>query len=239
MRRTGVLILFLCLGLASCTIRDKQPDTKVYGASTGDPYAPAYALIAEGGAMLKDGDLLVRNGQEFTSQFIKSLNRTNKTYSHAGMVFIENGQPVVYHIVSGEENPGDKVMKDSLRGFCNPRKNFGYAIYRYDINEKETEALHGQLQDWYRQGVKFDSVFNLETDDRMYCSEMIGKALAKATGKRIVPGTTRLTRSEAEFSSKHFKMNPADMMKVDLITTDNLFVNPHCRLLKAFDFTPR
>jgi hypothetical protein len=239
MRKTAAIILSLCLGLASCTIRDKQPETKVYGAATGDPYAPAYGLIAEGEAMLKNGDLVVRNGQEFSSQHIKHFNRTNKNYSHAGMVFFENGYPIVYHILPGDENPGEKLKKDSLSRFCNPRKNAGYAIYRYNVNEKEIAGMHSLFQEWYKQGIKFDSVFNYKTDDRMYCSEMISKALTKVTEKRIVLNTTRATRAECVFYSAHFKMKPEDMMKVELIAIDNLFVHPECRLVKAFEFGPR
>jgi hypothetical protein len=239
MRRPAAIILSLCLGLASCTIRDKQPETKVYGAATGDPYAPAYGLIAEGETMLQDGDLVVRNGQEFSSQHIKNFNRTNKNYSHAGMVFFENGHPIVYHILPGDENPGEKLKKDSLHGFCNPRKNFGYAIYRYNIGEKEKAGLHSQFQEWYRQGVKFDSLFSFKSDDRMYCSEMICKALAKVTNKRIVLNTTQLTPLEAQFYSVHLKMKAADMIKEKVIAIDNLFIHPQCRLIKAFEFGPR
>jgi hypothetical protein len=236
MRKTALLLLTMPLAMLSCSIRDKKPDAPAY-AATGDPYRQPLEQIREAELMLKEGDLVVRDGQEFTSQIIKNFNRHNKNYSHAGMVFIEDGQPVVYHILPGEENPSEKLIRDSLSRFGNPRKNGGFAIYRYNLNAAEVTELHTQFKEWYAQGIKFDSLFNLRTDDRMYCSEMIRKGLAKATNQRIVPGTTKLLREEAMLYSAHFNMKPEEMMKRDLVAIDNLFTLPGCSLVKSFEYS--
>jgi hypothetical protein len=41
-----------------------------------------------------------------------------------------------------------------------------------------------QVIQWYKSGLKFDMDFNLNTNERMYCSEMVGKAFKLAAGNR-------------------------------------------------------
>jgi hypothetical protein len=226
---TGLIILAF---ITSCTIRDQ----KAPPLPPANPYATAQAYINEGVQLAKNGDLVVRSGQEFSSQFIKQFNRHDKTYSHSGIVFYENGYPFVYHIVTGDESPDGTMRRDSLSRFCNPRKNFGFAIYRYDLNEPETRNFQEEVKGWYKKKVRFDSSFNMKTDDRMYCSEMIKKSLAAATGNRIDIATTSTTPEEAKFFSAHLHLDSAYLSKLGIVALDNLYLNPHCRLIKKFDF---
>jgi hypothetical protein len=226
---TGLMMLAF---ITSCTIRDQ----KAASPAPVNPYATAQAYINEGEKLVQDGDLVVRSGQEFTSQFIKQFNRHDKSYSHSGIVFYENGYPYVYHIVTGDESPDGSMRRDSLSRFCNPRKNFGFAIYRYDLNGPETKTFEEEVKGWYQKKVCFDSSFNMKTDDRMYCSEMIKKSLAAATKNRIDIETTRTTPEEARFFSAHLHLDSAYLSKLDIVALDNLYLNPHCRLIKKFDF---
>ena len=226
---SGVLVFVVF----SCTIKDKkQADT----GSVKNAYAPFYDKIKEGRSLLKDGDLVLRSGQEFSSQLIKQFNRHDKTWSHSGIVFYDNGYPFVYHIVPGDENPDEKLKKDSLDRFCNPRKNFGFAIYRYNMDEEEIKKFRTAIDHWYQKEIVFDSLFNMRTDDKMYCSEMIKKGLAIATGDRIILDTTEPTEEEAEYFAPHLKVDARYLSKLDIVSIDNLFINPHCRLIKRFDF---
>src|SRR3954468_9375414 len=46
--------------------------------------------------LLRNGDLALRTGADATSVMLRQMNLTNKTYSHCGIVMIENGYPFVY-----------------------------------------------------------------------------------------------------------------------------------------------
>lgn len=224
-------MILLSLILFSCTIKDKQQSSSIENV-----YAASFKMIDEGQLLLKDGDLVVRNNHDLTSQYIKHFNRHDKNYSHAGIVFYENGYPYIYHILPGRDNPGEKLTKDSLSYFSNPRKNFGYAIYRYKMDSSEIAHFRSLVMDWYNQGVVFDSALNLKTDREMYCSEMIKKGLALATNDRIVISTTKPTEQEILFFYAYLKFTLEYAKKVELVAIDNLFVNPHCQLVKRFDF---
>jgi hypothetical protein len=146
--RTMIIILLisrtLCISNAT-----KQESTHVAPNNYIDPFA----MINEGQSLLKEGDLVVRLNQDPASQFIKSFNRHDKNYSHAGIVLFESGYPYIYHIVNGEENPDEKLRKDTLGRFCNPRKNIAYGIFRYEIEAGEIKRLKDLIHKWYAKGV--------------------------------------------------------------------------------------
>ena len=196
----------------------------------------AYAMINEGQSLLKDGDLVVRLNRDPSSSFIKNFNRHDKCYSHSGIVLIENGYPFVFHIIDGEENPCGRLRMDSLSWFCNPTKNGAYGIFRYEMSALEIKLVKNTVHKLYAKGVQFDNAFNLSTDDKMYCSEMISKVLKEATGKRIEIEPTQLTAIEAGFFSAytHLPYHYANNLKI--ISIDALYINPFCHLVKRYQF---
>ena len=229
-----ILFQLLIMVLISCTIRDKKPEEQSHSINA---YAPFLEKIKEGNTLLKDGDLVLRSGEEISSQLIKKINRLDQTWSHSGIVLYENGYPYIYHIVTGDENPSEKLRRDSLERYSNPRKNSGFAIYRYDMNQEELQSFRNTIMDFYKKNIQFDSLFNLKTDDKMYCSEMIRKALIIATNNRIKLETTKPTELEAKFFAPHLKVDEKYLRSLQIVTIDNLFINPNCRLIRRFDFT--
>src|ERR1043165_5633351 len=93
------------------------------------PKSP-YTMIQEAETLLQEGDLIVRLNKAPTSFYIQQFNRVDKSYSHAGIVLIEKGKPVVYHLSHGSENPEDKVCCFSIARFCDPQENLAFAIFR-------------------------------------------------------------------------------------------------------------
>lgn len=84
-----------------------------------------YGMIEDGQSRLKEGDLVVRMNRDPSSRFIKYFNHKDKNYSHSGIVLFENGYPYVYHILNGEENPDQKMRKDS-QTFLQSRKKCSF-----------------------------------------------------------------------------------------------------------------
>jgi hypothetical protein len=196
-------------------------------------------MIKDGQSLLKEGDLIVRLSRDPASQFIKNFNQHDKSFSHSGIVLYEDGYPYVYHIINGEENPGNKLRRDSLSWFCDPRKNMAYGIFRYDMNADEIKKMKDCIHKWYAQGIQFDFAFNLVSDDSMYCSEMISKALAEATNKRIHIQTTKLTTDEASLFSAYTHLPFTYTSKLKVISIDALYTNQFCHLIKEYDYKKR
>jgi hypothetical protein len=226
-------VLLILIGLYSF---EGAPSRRNIKTITVSGYADPDLMIMEGQSLLEEGDLIVRLNRDPTSQLIRNFNRHDKTYSHAGVVFYENGYPFIFHIVNGEENPGERLRKDSLGRFCNPRKNAAFGIYRYDMSNNEKKLFRELIHLWYDQGLQFDPVFNPDTDDKMYCSEMIRKALIKATAKRISIEMTKLTAIEAKLFSTYAHLPLAYTSKLQIVSIDNLYTNRFCHLVKNYDY---
>jgi hypothetical protein len=211
--------------------------SKGYIKQAGKKQLPdAYKMIEEGQTKLEEGDLVVRLNEDPASRYIKNFNRYDKRYSHAGIVLFENGYPYIFHIVNGEENPGERLRKDSLKQFCSPRFNKAFGIFRYNMKPDEIRRLKDLIHCWYVKGIQFDAAFDLTTDDRMYCSEMVSKALASATNNRILIKATALTTAEAFAFSAYSHMPFLYTSKLKVIAIDDLYRNPFCHLIKNYDY---
>jgi len=57
--------------------------------------------------MLRSGDLIFRHGRGMVSATLLEASQTEKRYSHAGVISIEQGEVYVYHCIGGDDNPND------------------------------------------------------------------------------------------------------------------------------------
>lgn len=162
--------------------------------------------------LVKNGDLVVRAGNDAISNLFKKMNNKDQTYSHAGLIFIENGYPFVYNVIGNAHEPNASIKRDSLNSFISGYDNLGFAVYRFALNNKQIKSLHRQSINYYLEKIKFDPYFDLETDQELYCTEFIYKAITKATGdNNFFPYTQR---SEFKY-----------------ISVDNLFISKGTKLI--------
>jgi len=129
----------------------------------------------------KNGDLVTRTGNDFTSQSLKTLNRRNKTFSHCGIVHIENDTVFVYHALGGEWNPNQKLRKDPFEEFADPVSNNLIGLFRYNLPRKELHKMVEVADSLYQIAIPFDMDFSLDTKDKMYCAEFVLYCLQEAS----------------------------------------------------------
>jgi Permuted papain-like amidase enzyme, YaeF/YiiX, C92 family len=138
-------------------------------------------MIDSAVAMLHSGDLVVRTGAGAISEMLLKMNQKDQTYSHCGIVMVENGYPFVYHSIGGEDNPDECVRRDSASIFFSPVHNLGIGLYRYDFTGPQIDSLRNAISLYYKERRKFDMDFDLKTDDKLYCAEFAYKAINTAT----------------------------------------------------------
>lgn len=158
--------------------------------------------------LLKQGDILLRTGNDEISNVFRHLNTRNQTYSHAGLVMIEEGRPVVYHCIGGADNPEGRLRRDEVAFFIDPQHNLGWGIVRLDLDTAQQQALSAIVTGLYRQGVRFDDDFDLASDDRLYCTEFVYKSIIRASGdSTFLPVTVhnnkRYIAVDDLFNNKH------------------------------------
>ncbi len=131
-------------------------------------------------ALLKTGDVALRAGTGPFSYMLAGLSLKDKSYSHCGIVSVEGGYPYIYHCIGGEDNPDERLRRDSAAFFFSPTRNMGVAIVRYDMQPATIAQLVNVAQAFYRQRPLFDLKFDLHTDGELYCSEFVYKAITRA-----------------------------------------------------------
>lgn len=174
-------------------------------------------LIDSAASLVKSGDVLLRSGIGADSYMLARMNLKDKTYSHCGIVLFENGYPFVYHAIGGEDNPDERLRRDSIQFFLSPEHNKGFAIARYNCRSSDIRRIGQTVHNIYRQHPRFDMKFDLATDDYLYCTEFVYKALNRAMNDTGYIKTT-------SFLGHVF------------VAVDNLFINEHAHFVWQAQF---
>jgi len=182
-------------------------------------------------------DLILRAGRDFSSEQVKELSPDDKTYSHGGIAVREKDEVYIYHVEPDYYYQKDKVRKEPLDSFIDHRHNEGFALARYSMDSLERTKFITFLEDKYRKQIPFDMSFDLASDDKMYCSEMIKKGLEAATNRRILIEPIPLNdRSKYKQIKQYFKMEEREFAQRPILPIDRLFLHPSCTIIQRYEY---
>ena len=185
----------------------------------------------------RSGDLLVRLSDDIVSQQVTGMNERERLYSHGGLIAQTGGKLYVYHITP--DLPGaDTIRIEPIDSFINPDKNIRCALFRYQLSAVEKDSAIRVIETDKAKDIRFDMVYDLASNDKMYCSEMISKALTKATNSKMVFRTINAPERMKKlllifFKKQHLTKEVIDNRK--FISLDNLYLRPDCKELMHFD----
>ena len=181
---------------------------------------------------IKDGDLVERSDDDLVSESLRGMSQTDKTYSHSGIAFVEDGNVYVYNNMAGAENKNEQMMREPFDSFVSPSRKDGFGIFRYQLSDEERVKIHDIIKDLFDKKLLFDKSFDLKTDDKQYCSEMIYKALKKATNNRVILPTSKVQN----FKLRDPKYKGIILKEFEYVALDNLFLNPYCTQLVRISY---
>lgn len=208
MKRFGnLLIAFLCImTLVLCSFAGIRSREGVKRAQISSVLPPI--------SLLKSGDIILREGNSFVSDVLKDFSQKEKRYSHAGIIHIEGPKAFVYHIIAAENGKPSYMLKELLALFCNSTDNNSYAIYRTVADGVAVDRKAGEL---YLTHPQFDAQFDLGTDDKLYCTELVYKVFRSASnGKKII----NLSHANGR----------------DYVACDNLYLDNQSRLIFSHSY---
>ena len=190
---------------------------------------------------IQEGDLVLRRGNDFISESLSDFSQKEKLYSHSGFAIMDNGTMYIYSNMAGDINPDEIMRRDIVDSFISPVHNIAVGVYRYDITHTELDKLKNIVLALYMNKLQFDMNFDLSTDDKMYCAEMIAKSVEQATGKRILFSKSLITPGLKEkYLKKLLDKKVIPSAKVaeqrEYLALDNLYMNPHCRQVTKIVF---
>lgn len=123
-------------------------------------------------SFMRNGDLVLRRGRSAESFAVLMLDK-NRTYSHIGIVYIRNGIPYIIHVVP--DRPG-LVRSDPPEEFLSEKNASHYTIVRSDFEPVKLNAVAAQAWSFYSRKLAFDEQYDLASDNKLYCTELVIKA---------------------------------------------------------------
>lgn len=175
-----MLVLLVAIFMFSFTsIRQKNPlivkTARYAGSSIPD-------------SLFQSGDLIFRDGRGFISMAFRKLSLKDPRYSHAGIIHREAGEIYVYHVLGGEGGSCNTMRKEPLVSFCSPFQSNGFGVYRTDQDADRIDSLASVF---FNRKIEFDEAFDLVSDEKMYCTELVYKILTRVSGiDNFLPLTT-------------------------------------------------
>ncbi len=129
---------------------------------------------------LNNGDLIFRKGRSLES-FAVCLADKEKEFSHVGLVVLRNGEPFVIHAVPYESDGVEEFIKqERVEAFLSTEKASAFAVYRPGfVAEIRNRASEIALQ-FYQSKCTFDYAYDMKTESKLYCTELIFKAFREA-----------------------------------------------------------
>ena len=121
---------------------------------------------------LNNGDLVLRCGRS-TESYAVYLADKNAEFTHLGIISIEDEIPFVIHVVPDKNK---LVRKESLKEFLKPKNASEFAIYRSHYNKFFLDKVVQEANSFYLKKYEFDNNYDLETDSKLYCTELVLKA---------------------------------------------------------------
>lgn len=241
MLRRNSLYLFwwtcLLMTITSCGADQPAPPEEAL-IDVGQMRSYNDSLIADIRPRIHSGDLILRTGRDFSSEQVQDMSKEDKSYSHGGIALVENGEILIYHVEPDFYYKNDKVRKEPLDSFIALHHNKGFALARYDLTDAEISSLLGFMETQYQNQVSFDIGFDLKSNDKMYCSEMIMKGLRAATKDRIRIEIQPLTdKSKFKIIKQFFKLPEEQIRNRPIIPIDRLYLNPHCSVLQRYIYS--
>lgn len=166
-----------------------QCGTASQGKSDADQYAVVEAqrmryfeleIMPQLLKTIQHGDIVFRLGSDMTSELFRRMNEADKRYSHCGIASLENDTVFVYHALGGELDPNQAVQRHTLYQFAHPMGNKAVGLVRTRPHSNAPHRLGEWAQRQYEQKVPFDMQFDYASNDRLYCTEFVAKALTVA-----------------------------------------------------------
>lgn len=167
--------------------------------------------------LLKNGDIILRRGNDVISKLFTEFNQQDKSFSHCGITFADSGKWYVFHAIGGEDNPNEELRKELFESFINSKDNKAFGICDFQFSTQEINSLHQIVDSFYQAKIPFDMQFDLKTNNRLYCAEMVAKSIQFA-----LKNDTFFTLSNHQ--------------GFEYYSTDNIFLQHRAKIIYKFQY---
>ena len=155
-----------------------SPDSK----ATGKAYVWKTLLPLE----IRVGDVVVRKGHGTWTQYFINCSSREKRFSHVGIVVSNEAQCTIVHSDANEWTGIGAVRLESWHGFY--ADALECAVFRYIGSENAAKRFATRGMELL--GVPFDSAFDMEDTNRLYCTEFVRTVINNTLKTNLVGWTS-------------------------------------------------
>ena len=162
------------------------------GCKTGqdDPFSPPYRLSKAEKAQIREGDIILRYGKGYASHLIVELLDEERPISHCSIIAKdeEKGGHQVIHSVSSSISDADGMQVDGLNDFVAQSVDSSVMLLRYKSREDEVPSteMAERAEAYLRADLPFDTSFDLQDANAIYCSELIERSFEDLYGRSLI-----------------------------------------------------
>lgn len=138
---------------------------------------------------LEEGDIIMRKGFGYISNKITQILDEPYSLSHCGIiVFSKNNKPIVIHSVSSTLSDIDGVQSCSIKKFCNESHHNSIVVARLkNTNAESRRSIALKAKEFLAAQTPFDNSFDMTDNTKLYCTELVWKALWETQKIDIYP----------------------------------------------------
>jgi len=125
---------------------------------------------------LRDGDVMLSGSVGWRSWVVRHFDTWHTPYTHAGLILIQDGEPVLLHSSPAESA---RVASMPLAEYLASPILRNVAIYRSD-DPSIAAAAAQQARRYLERAVPFDAEYDIDSDATLYCTEMIWRSYLSA-----------------------------------------------------------
>jgi hypothetical protein len=136
-----------------------------------------------------------------SSLIAHKFNLKDSNITHAGIGFIENKRISIYNVTDNSNLLKSALILDSIESYINSPEVFFLSVWEFNNTLKEFNSLKFSLDQYQNKKIVFDSFFNLNHDDTLYCSEFCASILNSIGTNKFLFKPTTISLDNALYQS--------------------------------------
>jgi len=154
----------------------------------------SYILPDSEKALIKNGDIILRYGYGFASDYIVNILDEKYAVSHCGIIKKTGDKLEIIHSESSSVLTKEGVQIQDFDSFTDAGHKNSIIIVRYKkCNPEDYEKITERAEYYLKKNIPFDYAFNPDDTSAMFCSEIIWHVFKDAFNDDIFAGENKKT----------------------------------------------
>src|SRR5215203_807664 len=105
-------IVFVALVALACSNNGDNEGAKIAALLPDSLLRERWNVINVVADSIREGDLVLRCGNDVISESLSDFSQKDKLYSHSGIAMMDNGSMYIYSNMAGDMNPDEILRRD-------------------------------------------------------------------------------------------------------------------------------